>query len=262
MPNDVEFMTKPQIALQLVDAMLAKGVPGAPVLADAGYGQSVEFRDSLTSRGLVYTVGVPRTTSVWPTGTGPLPPPSYSGRGRRPKRVRRDDDHQPVTAQALAHSLPPVEWQEVEWREGTKGPMRSRFSVQRVRPAHRDHLRTEPRAEQWLLIEWPEGDAEPTRYWLSTQRLDIAVASLVHEAKLRWRIERDYQELKDELGLDHFEGRGWRGFHHHATLCIATYAFILAERARLSPPGARAIFGVQEPAVPQGVPRRGTPAAR
>lgn len=138
--------------------------------------------------------------------------------------------------------------------------MRSRFAALRVRVASRDHKRTEPREEEWLLIEWPGDEAEPTKYWLSTEVEEIELAALVAKAKLRWRVERDYQELKDEIGLDHYEGRGWRGFHHHASLCIATYAFIVAERARLSPPSPAALLGLAQPAV--SVVPRGRPAAR
>jgi Transposase DDE domain len=129
-------------------------------------------------------------------------------------------------------------WRPVTLREGTRGrhalPFRAAACAARP-PAHRDEERTEPRSEEWLLIEWPQGDAEPTKYWLSTLPATTPVADLVRLAKLRWLIERDYQELKDELGLDHFEGRGWRGFHHHGALCIAAYAFLAAERARFSP---------------------------
>jgi SRSO17 transposase len=157
-----------------------------------------------------------------------------------------------VAVKALAKSLDASSWTEIEWREGTKGAMSSRFAIMRVRPAHLDEKRTEVRAEEWLLIEWPEGEPDPTRYWLSTMPPTISFEDLVCLAKLRWRIERDYQELKDEIGLDHFEGRGWRGFHHHASLCIATYAFIVAERARISPPRPFTIFGLEEPALSGG----------
>jgi len=110
----------------------------------------------------------------------------------------------------------------------------------RVRAAHRDYWLGEPRAPEWLLIEWPEGEKEPTKYWLSTLPEDISFARMVELAKLRWRIERDYQELTQELGLGHYEGRGWRGFHHHASLCIAAYGFLVAERVRISPSGRAA----------------------
>jgi SRSO17 transposase len=137
--------------------------------------------------------------------------------------------------------------------------MQSRFAVTRVRPAHRDHLRVVARAPELLLIEWPQGESEPTRYWLSTLPPGTALADLVRLAKIRWRIERDFQELKDEIGLDHYEGRGWRGFHHHGALCIAAYAFLAAERARLSPPAPLAFL---RPArLPRGFHPRGAASA-
>ena len=114
-------------------------------------------------------------------------------------------------------------------------PLTSRFAAVRVRPAHRDYWRSAPRPEEWCLIEWPEGESEPTKYWLSTLPQDTPLADLVDQAKLRWRIERDYQELKQEIGLGHYEGRGWRGFHHHATLAIAAYGFLVSERSRFPP---------------------------
>jgi hypothetical protein len=151
-----------------------------------------------------------------------------------------------------AHALPSGEWDRstIAWREGAAEPLRSRFARLRIRAAHRDEWRAELRAEEWLLIEWPKGESEPTKYWLSTLPQNIALADLVDFAKLRWRIERDYQELKQEVGLGHFEGRGWRGFHHHATLCIAAYGFLIAERAT-----------IPRPAIPDGYRPRGAAAA-
>jgi SRSO17 transposase len=137
--------------------------------------------------------------------------------------------------------------------------MRSRFARLHVRPAHRDAQRAEPRPEEWLLIEWPRDNGEPTKYWLSTLPASTSVTELVRLAKLRWRIERDYQELKDALGLDHFEGRGWRGFHHHGALCIAAYAFLAAERARLSPPAPLSFLTAAR--LPKGFRPRGAPGA-
>ena len=235
-PDAVEFAPKWQLALAQIRALQAEGVPPAPVVADAGYGDTTDFREALTAGGLSYIVGVKGTTTVWPPGQAPLPPkPRRRGRGRPAIRVRRTARHQPVNLAHVAAALPPAAWQSVSWREGTRGAMRSRFARVRVRPAHRDEKRSAPRPEEWLLIEWPRGEPEPTTYWLSTLPETIPVADLVRLAKLRWRIERDYQELKDELGLDHFEGRGWRGFHHHGALCTAAYAFLAAERARFSP---------------------------
>lgn len=126
--------------------------------------------------------------------------------------------------------LPPQAYRTATWREGTNTELSSRFAVMRVRPAHRDYLGTEMRPEEWLLIEWPEGEAEPTKYFLSTAPTEATLEQLVFITKMRWRIERDYRELKQELGLSHYEGRGWQGFHHHATLCIAAYGFLVAQR--------------------------------
>jgi SRSO17 transposase len=260
-PEETRFLRKWEIALEEIDRLLAEGLSAAPVVADAGYGDTTEFRDALTERGFSYVVGIRAETTLWPPGTGPLPPPRYSGRGRPPTRVRRSANHRPVTARQLAEQLPATAWAEICWREGTRGAMKSRFAAVRVRPAHRDELRSEARPVEWLLIEWPNGEAEPTKYWLSTVPEDVDLAELVSLAKIRWRIERDYQELKDELGLDHYEGRGWRGFHHHGVLCIAAYAFLAAERGRLSPPQALAFL--QPAPLSEGfVPRGSSRAAR
>jgi SRSO17 transposase len=146
--------------------------------------------------------------------------------------------------------------------------MRSRFAAVRVRVAHRDYWRNEPHPEQWLLIEWPTMEKEPTKYWLSNLRASITLRKLVAVAKLRWRIERDYEELKQELGLGHFEGRNWRGFHHHATLSIAAYGFLVLERCLFPPSGnARPLqaanIPLHIPRVPSDyMPRGATPANR
>ena len=143
------------------------------------------------------------------------------------------------------------------WREGSADWLVSRYARIRVRAAHRDYDLPEPRTEEWLLLGWPEGEAKPTKYWLSTLPEDIPFASLVDQAKLRWRIERDYQELKQELGLGHYEGRGWRGFHHHATLCIAAYGFLIAERGSIPPSGPNPASKLQKLTVPAGHRPRG-----
>jgi len=149
--------------------------------------------------------------------------------------LRRSATHHPVSVLDLATQLPPKAWSIVRWRDGTKGTMSSRFTRLRVRPAHRDYWRAVPREPGWLLVEWRTGEREPTKYWLSTVPEHVPLDELVRLVKLRRRIERDNQELQDELGLDHYEGRGWKAFHHHGVLCIAAYAFLVAERARLSP---------------------------
>jgi SRSO17 transposase len=257
-PEDLAFRTKPQIALAQIRRALADGVPPGVILGDAGYGIDTGFRTTLSSLALPYVLGVQSTIGVWPPGCGPLPPKPWSGKGRPPKLWRRDAEHQPVTAKDLAFALPSSAWRTVSWREGRSGALDGRFATVRVRPSHRDYWRAEPHAEEWLLIEWPEEKKEPTKYWLSTLAETTRLEELVATAKMRWRIERDYQELKQELGLDHYEGRGWRGFHHHATLCIAAYGFLVRERS-LFPPQDR--FRGQAPALPAGWRPRGHSAA-
>ncbi|MFH1762657.1 MAG: IS701 family transposase [Gemmatimonadota bacterium] len=258
LPPEVGFQEKWRIALEEIDALLEDDLPPAPVVADAGYGDTTAFRDGLTERGFSYVVGIKGETTVWPPGQQPLPPLPWAGKGRPSTRVRRERGHEPVSVSELAAGMgKPSPWQEVRWREGTKGTMRSRFAALRVRPAHRDELRHEPRPEEWLLTEWPADEPEPTKYWFSTVPEGVELAELVALAKIRWRIERDFQELKDELGLDHYEGRGWRGFHHHGILCMAAYCFLAAERGRLSPPQPVAFL---EPApIPEDFVQRGSP---
>lgn len=258
-PEALEFRTKWQIALEQITQLAAEGVPAAPVVADAGYGVITAFRDALTAQGMPYIVGISTETTVWAPGRAPLPPPKYRGHGRPPTLVRRTRRHRPLSVRTVAQQLPAAAWRTVTWRQGTRGAMRSRFAAVRVRPAHRDDWRSTPRSEEWLLIEWPRTEAAPIKYWLSTLPSTAARAELVGLAMLRWRIERDYQELKDELGLDHFEGRGWRGFHHHAALCIAAYAFLAAERLAHFPPEPLAFL---RPArLPKGFTPRGAPSA-
>ena len=231
-PVEVKFLTKPEIALEQIRAAKAAGVPTGIILADAGYGNETAFREELSAMGLEYLVGVQSVTTVWSKGTGPLPPKLPKRTGRPPTRWRRGAGAMPMSVKALAESLKAVRWRTVEWREGTNAKLSSRFVAVRVRAAHRDEGRSTLREEQWLLIEWPAGEPEPTKYWLSTLAQDTPLVELVKVAKMRWRIERDYQELKQEFGLSHYEGRGWRGFHHHATLCIAAYGFLLADRLK------------------------------
>lgn len=257
-PDAVAFQTKPEIALEQIRCAREAGVPAAVVLADAGYGGDTTFRDGLTALGLPYIVGVQSPVSVWAPGTRPLPPKRWRGQGRPPTRLRRDAKHQPVPARELALALPKTAWRRVAWRDGSNAPLVSRFAAVRVRPAHRDDNRSTPRAEEWCLIEWPKGEAEPNKYWLSTLPAETRLRDLVDLAKLRWRIERDYQELKQELGIGHYEGRGWRGFHHHATLCIAAYGFLTSERSAIPPsnPGWRQLR--QGAALSHGVRPRGS----
>jgi SRSO17 transposase len=258
-PAEIGFQTKPQIALDQIKEAQGQGIAPGVVLADAGYGNDGVFRAGLSELGLTYAVGVQSNVSVWPPGQGPLAPKPWSGKGRPTTRVRRDSEHQPLSAKALATSLPAESWQVVTWREGTNVELSSRFAALRVRPAHRDFNRSAPHPEEWLLIEWPEDEAEPGKYWFSTLPAEVSLAELVDLAKLRWRIERDYQELKQELGLGHYEGRGWRGFHHHASLCIAAYGFLVSLRETIPPSAAAQAKSRQTPGLPQGYRPRGAP---
>lgn len=259
-PDEIAFATKPEIALALVDELLQDEpeVPRGTVLADPGYGDGFGFRKGIADRGLRYIAGVSGTISVWPPGKAPLPPAPYSGKGRRSTRLRRTAEHQPQSAKDVALSLPETAWEKVTWREGAKGPKTSRFAALRVRPAHRDNFLEKPHPVEWLLVEWPEGEEAPAKYWMSNEDENYDLKELIRMAKLRWRIERDYQDLKQEVGFGHYEGRGWRGFHHHLTLCIAAYAFLLVERARLSPPDLDDAPAVKVPALPQDYRPRGS----
>jgi SRSO17 transposase len=260
-PPEIRFQSKPEIALQQIRTALEREIPEAPILADAAYGNDTRFREGTTELGLLYVMGIQSSVSVWSPSQAPLPKRKGKGIGHPSKLLRRGGKHVRVAVRALAISLPASAWKTVGWREGTRRPLRSRFAALRIRPAHRDYWISEPPPEQWLLIEWPKQEAEPTKYWLSTLPASTNLSHLVRIAKQRWIIERDYQELKQELGLGHYEGRGWRGFHHHATLCIAAYGFLVAERSRFSP-SARA--GRVELPVPEISPRfhpRGSPRA-
>ena len=261
-PAEVVFQTKPEIALDQIRAACTAGLPRGVVLMDAGYGAHIDLREAVTALGLPYIAGILSNTTVWAPGTGPLPPKPYvPGRGRPTKQLRRDAEHQPIKVKDLAFSLPTNLWRTITWREGSNVPLKSRFARVRIRIAHRDFNRSKPWPEEWLLIEWPKGEEEPTKYWLSTLPENIGFARLVDLAKLRWRIERDYQELKQEVGLGHFEGRGWRGFHHHATLCIAAYGFLISEREAIPPSAPRSTALFSQLAVPDGYRPRGSAIA-
>jgi SRSO17 transposase len=261
-PEEIGFQTKPEIALDQIRTALARQIPSAPVLADPGYGNDSKFRDGVTALELPYAMGIQSSLSVWKPGQAPLPKREWNGVGRPTKLLGRNQQHKPVSVRELAIGLPASAWKKVTWREGTRKPLGSRFTAVRVRPAHRDYEMSEPRAEEWLLIEWPSQDAAPTKYWLSTLPAQTKLRDLVSLAKHRWIIERDYEELKQELGLGHYEGRGWRGFHHHATLCIAAYGFLVAERSRFSPSARAGQLDLSFPEMPTQFHPRGSPRAR
>jgi SRSO17 transposase len=235
-PPSIRFKTKPQIALEQIRAALLAGVAPGVVLMDAGYGNNSILRQAITGLGLPYVAAIQTTTKVRP--------------------VREDDPKPPrVSVEALALSLPKRAWRTVAWREGTNKKLRSRFARVRVRVAP---IRGESRfAEETLLIEWPKGEAKPTKYWLATVDPDMSLRKLVDLAKKRWRIEHDYRDLKQEIGLGHYEGRGWPGFHHHGTLSIAAYGFLISERERIPPSGPHSAAPIEKSPVPSDYRPRG-----
>lgn len=232
-PETIEFRTKPQIALDQIAWACRAGVPQGDVIADAGFGAEERFRAGITALGLRYVVGIKSTNAVW----------AHIDAGNGEASMR-------MSVERLALALGDEEWRTLQWREGTNEKLEGRFARVRVRVAS-------DAPEEWLLVEWPEDEKKPTKFWLSTLRVSISFAHLVSRAKLRWRIERDYLELKQEIGLGHFEGRGWRGFHHHATLCIAAYGFLVSERAAFPPSAAIEPGLFQAPRLPEDWRPRG-----
>ena len=235
-PEGIAFKTKPQIALEQIRWACAAGVARGVALMDASYGSNSALRAGVSALALSYVAGIVSTVKVRAT----------PNRGAPERRL---------SVKELALGLPKHAWRTITWREGSADPLRSRFARVRVRTAP---IRgAAKRAEETLLIEWPEGEAEPTKYWLSTLDEKISFRRLVDIAKMRWRIERDYQELKQEIGLGHYEGRGWPGFHHHGTLCIAAYGFLLSERETIPPSGPRSSRRLTKPAIPDSYRPRG-----
>jgi SRSO17 transposase len=266
-PEDVGFATKGDIALQQLQSLLDEGAPHHCVVADAAYGTDAGFRQRLTDMGLPYMVGVTPTVKVWPPGMEPLPPKQWSGRGPHPFATRRSPDHQPLSVGDLAQSLPADAFTTITWRQGTNEPLWGRFAALRVRYAGSGTGKQRLHPLQWLLIEWPQDKEEPRKCWLCTLGEDTPLAELVRVAHLRWRIERDYQDLKQDLGLGHYEGRGWRGFHHHASLAIAAYGFLVVQRlveqrnARGAAQGGKNFIERRLPALPEGWLPRGSRAS-
>jgi len=234
-PDTERHRPKWQMALEMIDELTAWGRTPPVVTADAGYGDTTAFRQGLTDRQISYVVAVRGATSAYPRDAAPETAP-YTGRGR-PPTPRYRDPHQSCRDLAVAAGRAALK--TVTWRHGTKtdpdnpaAAMRSRFLALRIRPANRDITPADDGSlpEAWLLAEWPTGAEEPTDYWISTLGPDTPLKDLVRLAKIRWRIEHDYRELKTGLGLDHFEGRSWTGWHHHATLVTAAHLFITTLR--------------------------------
>lgn len=229
-PQDVEFQEKWRMALAQLDRALDAGVGKHVVLADAGYGDITEFREQVSARGLPFVVGINSTIVVWPP-EAKLRLPAASATGRWPTRIR-DDKHPPQSVEKVALGL---QYSTVRWREGSRAWQSSRFAAARVHTAHRHGAGAPPGPCVWLLVQWPDGEPQPTKYWLSSLPETTTRHTLVRLAKLRWRIERDYQEMKGEVGLDHYEGRTWPGFQHHVALVGVAHAFLALRRALFPP---------------------------
>ena len=220
-PDDVEFRTKPELALAMIRRAIQDGLTPGIILADAAYGNSSDFRATLRAGNLRYAVGIEGNTKVWPLQG----PKSRRGKAR--------------SARELAMAIGIRSYRKVTWRQGSKQPLWSWFARCRVVACHEDGTPPAERPEEWLLIEWPPDEPEPTKFSLITLPRSTNIKRLVRTVKERWRTERVYQDLKGELGLDHFEGRSYRGWHHHVSVALTCYAFIIADRVRSFPPSAR-----------------------
>jgi len=234
LPPGLAYRSKTELALEVLDRALGWELPRLPVVADSFYGNDFGFRQALRERGLPYAVQAEPTTVVWTEDPNrPLPPPKQTGWPRKypPLEARP----RPQDLRALAEQLPVSAWRTVAWRQGSHGMQRSRFARVPVWAAHgwrkQEHP---PRVAEWLLVEWPKESKEPTKYWLAQLGPPpVGLRRLVRIAKARWRVELDYRQLKEELGLDHYEGRQWLGWHHHVCLVSIAYAFLRSEQARL-----------------------------
>jgi SRSO17 transposase len=241
LPDGVHHRPKWQLVLDMLDELAGWGLSPPVLVADCGYGEVGGFRGGLDDRQVGYVVEVRADTSAYREHVHPVAAP-YAGKGRRP-RPRYHDAPSPLKGLALAAGQQACV--DLIWRRGSKGPQRSRFLALRVRPAGVTPRRLARAAGaelplRWLLVEWPPGEPEPVKYWLSNLPQATPLVELVRLGKLRWRIEQDYRELKGALGLDHFEGRSWPGWHHHVTLVSVAHGFLTLERLRRPKPAASA----------------------
>lgn len=215
------FQTKFELALGLIDEALTWDIPRGVVLCDSFYGKSQEIRNGLIERGLEYVAEISSRNSVLASAPGP-----DHRLGRPPVNPTR------LPVKEMAKTLPAWRWKSICWREGTRKRLASRFTAIRVDLGVSHRRGAIPQPRQWLLIEWPRKEPEPTKFWLSNLPPQTGLSRLVYLAKARWLIERSYQEMKEELGLDHYEGRGFLGWHHHVTMVMVAYAFLLLEKLR------------------------------
>lgn len=242
LPEDLHHSEKWRLALEMIDELCSWGIKPPPILGDGAYGDVTELRSGLEQRELEYVLDVAGGLSAYREEVKPTQPPRGEGRGRPPALRYRED---PSSLKELALQAGKRAAGTVTWREGTRGKMTSRFLALRVRPANIElrraaHKAGEELAVRWLICEWPSQEAEPVKYWLSNLPADTPLGQLVRLAKMRFRIEQDYRELKDGLGLDHFEGRSYPGWNHHVTLISVAHAFLTLERRRRPPARAAA----------------------
>jgi SRSO17 transposase len=229
-PEEVGFKTKPELGVELVERATGWELPAAPVLGDQAYGDDSKLRERLDGAGREYVLSVgPKATAFAPETVFAVPERNGAvGRSRR--RLR--PDREPESMTALIARLGPESAQSVTFRDGPRGrPMTSRFVFTRVRTLKQwTNGATQQPREEWLITEWPPGRDEPSDYWLSNLPADTEPERLARLARLRWKIELDYKQLKGELGLDHYEGRSWLGWYHHTALVSAAHGFLTLER--------------------------------
>jgi len=224
-PEDVTFRKKWELALDMVDRALANGIDLGVLTSDHGYGANTNFIKGLESRNVLYSVAIDKAMVFWkhPVRRKPVP---YSGRGRRPA-PRYDPDILPEAAEKIAASIPDSNWKTIVYGKGTKKPLAAEFAVIRVQPAHHHQFQEPEMSMVWLLFQRTPGEKIPCKYYLSSMDESTSLTRLVKTTKIRWRIERDYQILKSEIGLDHYEIRSWQGWQHHVTLATMAYVFLL-----------------------------------
>ncbi|HEY3593487.1 MAG TPA: IS701 family transposase [Polyangiaceae bacterium] len=216
-PDELTFKTKPELALEMITRAVADGVPKGVVLGDSAYGSSIDFRTGVRALGLHYAVGVDPKTSMW----------------RIEQQWNRGES---LSVRELALQL---RYRRCTWRKGTKVDLTAKFALTRVLPAHDGGLPANMREALWLLVEWRDGEKEPANYFLCSLPERTTKKQLIRIVMQRWRTERLYEDLKNELGLDHFEGRRFLGWHHHISVALCCYTFIVAERVQRFPPSAR-----------------------
>ncbi|GAA1765265.1 hypothetical protein GCM10009734_86730 [Nonomuraea bangladeshensis] len=230
-PDGERHRSKWQMAVEMLDALAGQGLQPPLLVADAGYGDSSPLRGALDERGIGYVVQVKGDALAHLPDARPVPR-TWSGRGRPPRRAEPRYLATPISLAAHIQAACPAAAVPITWREGSKGAMTSAFVFLRVRPAgHRIAREADGTLpERWLIAQWPAGKPEAVKYWLSSLPATTGLADLVRYAKIRWRIEHDYRELKTGLGLDHFEGRSWTGWHRHVTLVTAAHLFLTTLR--------------------------------